>query len=176
MAKPSKRRRGVLGSRARSAGRCPPSQITPSQPDKSVRHIQRHCLGGRSTQLTMRRREFNCVPTVSPVGLGLGFLEKRCPPRPFNLAIRGNHFREFLGTRRPPPIPGFVNEEQKRSPISIQGGAGREDRDLWFDWLPQGWTLKMGRRALFRHARNSHRRPVHFPLQAAPTVVRFRAG
>ena len=87
-------------------------------------------------------------------------MEKRCPPRPFNLAIRGNHFREFLGTRRPPPTPGFVNEEQKRSPISIQGGAGREDRDLWFYWLPQGWTLKMGRRAFFRHTRNSHRRPL----------------
>jgi len=60
---------------------------------------------------------------------------------------------------------GVVDEKQKRSPISIQEGAGREDRDLWFYWLHQGVVIKVETEGSFRHARNSHRRPVlHFPL------------
>ena len=96
----------------------------------------------------MRRREFNGVPTVSPVGLGLGFSEKRCPPRPFNLAIRGNHFREFPGTRRPPPTP-VLSMKSKRG-VRFQSKRGLAVKIGIFGFIgdTRGWTLKMRRRAL----------------------------
>jgi len=96
----------------------------------------------------MRRREFNGVPTVSPVGLGLGFSEKRCPPRPFNLAIRGNHFREFPGTRRPPPTPVLSMKSKRGVRFQSKRGLAVKIGIFGFIGYTRGWSLKLRRRAL----------------------------